>query len=51
MPNDDQLAEYFTYSSENNTVVYDPNGIAYDQDFKRKLDDEIEIQFVGMNQF
>ena len=49
--NDDQLAEYFTYNDQTNTIDYFPNGIDQDQDFKRKLDDENISQFVGKNLF
>ena len=49
--NDDQLAEYFAYNKETNTIDYAPDGIAQDQDLNRKLDDDIINQFVGMNLF
>ena len=51
VPNDEKLAAYFTYNKETNTIHYAPNGIAQDQDFNLKLDDDIINQFVGMNLF
>ena len=33
--NDDQLADYFSYNNEKNTIDYSPNGIALDQDYNR----------------
>ena len=33
--NDDELAVYFTYNYETNTIDYSSNGIAQDQDYNR----------------
>ena len=49
--NDDELAKYFTYNNETNTIDYFPNGIAQDQDYNRQLDDATINKFEGTNLF